>query len=124
MGDDVDFGIRAIIAESYADIFFSNACSNGLPAISLPAAEIKRLFALVGSGEASELTVDLQEQKIVLPGGEEISFSLPSDVRHNLLNGLDDIAISLKQEEKIRHFEKEYQQRAPWLFHEQEGETT
>ena len=111
-----DFGIRAIIAESYADIFFSNACRNGLPAVALPAADVERLLALVLAGQIDRLTVDLRQQQVVLPAGDAMPFTMPADARERLLGGLDDIALSLQQADRIRAYEEQRRREVPWLF--------
>ena len=101
-----DFGIRCVIAPSFADIFFNNSFKNGMLPIVLPEETIEQLFARTEAGGRTQLTVDLENQ--VIRGGEglEIAFEVDSFRRHCLLNGLDDIALTLEHEEKITVFEQ------------------
>ncbi|MFO1419218.1 MAG: 3-isopropylmalate dehydratase small subunit [Methylotetracoccus sp.] len=109
-----DYGIRAIIAPSFADIFFNNCFKNGLLPIALPADQVDRLFALAEPG--IELTIDLEAQTITLPGGEQIAFDVEPSRKHRLLNGLDDIALTLQRSEQIKAYETRRRAEAPWLF--------
>jgi len=109
-----DFGFRAIIAPSFADIFYNNCFKNGLLPIALPASVVDSLFAELAPGY--QLTIDLQTQKITTSSGRSIAFEVDENRRFRLLNGLDDIALSLQHAEKIKAYEIERAKRAPWLF--------
>jgi 3-isopropylmalate/(R)-2-methylmalate dehydratase small subunit len=109
-----DYGFRAIIAPSFADIFFNNCFKNGVLPIVLPAETVDQLFKEVVDGY--QLTVDLQTQTITTPGGQSIAFVVDENRRFRLLNGLDDIGLSLQHADKIKAYEVERAKRAPWLF--------
>lgn len=111
-----DYGFRAIIAPSFADIFFNNCFKNGILPIVLPAETVDRLFKEMADGY--RLTIDLQTQAITTPSGQSIGFDVDENRRHRLLNGLDDIALSLQHADKIKAYEAERAERAPWLFKE------
>jgi len=111
-----DFGIRALIAPSYADIFFGNACKNGLLPLTLPEAVVDQLFAEVAATVGYKLTVDLDAQKVTTPSGAEFRFDFKSDLKERLLHGLDDIGISLKYADDIKAYEAKKRAEAPWLF--------
>ena len=111
-----DFGFRAIIAPSYADIFFNNSFKNGLLPIVLDDATVDRLFKAVAANEGYELTVDLEQQKVITPDGEEIPFEVDAFRKHCLLNGLDDIGLTLQDADDIRAYEANRRQQSPWLF--------
>lgn len=111
-----DFGIRIIIAPSFADIFFSNSSKNGILTIILPEAIIDQLFAVVEVTSGYRLTVDLQAQRIVLPEGETLSFEIDPFKKQCLLEGLDDIALTLQHTDAIKDYEQGRQAEAPWLF--------
>ncbi len=111
-----DFGFRAIIAPSFADIFYNNCFKNGILPIILPAAQIDQLFGEINSGY--QLSIDLQSQTITTPSGALLNFSIDENRRYRLLNGLDDIALSLLYADKIKAYELERAKRAPWLFRE------
>jgi 3-isopropylmalate/(R)-2-methylmalate dehydratase small subunit len=115
------YGFRAILAPSYADIFFNNSFKNGLLPIQLPEATIARLFDEVLAFPGYRLTVDLERQVVVEPGGAEIAFEVQAFRRYCLLNGLDDIGLTLRHSEKIRAFEAERLARQPWLAHQLVG---
>jgi 3-isopropylmalate/(R)-2-methylmalate dehydratase small subunit len=109
-----DYGFRAIIAPSFADIFFNNCFKNGILPIVLPAETVDLLFQEVVDGY--QLTIDLQAQTITTPSGQSIAFSVDENRRFRLMNGLDDIALSLQHADKIKTYEAERAKRAPWLF--------
>lgn len=111
-----DFGFRAIIAPSFADIFFNNCFKNGILPIVLPAETVDQLFNDMTDGY--QLTIDLQTQTITTPGGQSISFNVDETRRFRLLNGLDDIGLTLQHADKIKAYEVERAKRAPWLFKE------
>jgi 3-isopropylmalate/(R)-2-methylmalate dehydratase small subunit len=109
-----DYGFRAIIAPSFADIFYNNCFKNGLLPIVLPAEVVDDLFKEVTAGY--QLTIDLDAQTIITPKGQVISFEVDESRKYRLYNGLDDIALSLLQADKIKAYEAERAKRAPWLF--------
>ncbi|MCS6810298.1 MAG: 3-isopropylmalate dehydratase small subunit [Tepidimonas sp.] len=109
------YGFRALIAPSFADIFFNNCFKNGLLPIVLPEATVDRLFHDVYAFPGYALTIDLQRQVIVQPDGAEIEFEVQPFRRYCLLNGLDDIGLTLRHADKIRAFEAERLARFPWL---------
>ncbi|MCX7662702.1 MAG: 3-isopropylmalate dehydratase small subunit [Tepidimonas fonticaldi] len=109
------YGFRALIAPSFADIFFNNCFKNGLLPIVLPEATVDRLFHDVHAFPGYELTIDLERQVIVQPDGAEIPFEVQPFRRYCLLNGLDDIGLTLRHADKIRAFEAERLARFPWL---------
>jgi 3-isopropylmalate/(R)-2-methylmalate dehydratase small subunit len=111
-----DFGIRCIIGTSFADIFFSNCGKNGVLAIVLPAAEVNRLFAETLATPAYQLAIDLQHQTIVTPAGDTLSFAIDEALKQRLLQGLDDIAVTLQDADAIRLYEAKRQRETPWLF--------
>ena len=111
-----DFGIRALIAPSYADIFFGNACKNGLLPLSLPEAVVDRLFHEVAANVGYKLTVDLLAQSVTTPSGVVFKFEFKADLKERLLHGLDDIGLSLKYADDIRAYEAKKRLEAPWLF--------
>ncbi|WP_334133658.1 3-isopropylmalate dehydratase small subunit [Tepidimonas sp.] len=109
------YGFRALIAPSFADIFFNNCFKNGLLPIVLPESTVDRLFHEVQAFPGYELTIDLQRQVIIEPQGAEIPFAVDAFRRYCLLNGLDDIGLTLRHADKIRAFEAERLARYPWL---------
>ncbi|MDD5274491.1 MAG: 3-isopropylmalate dehydratase small subunit [Methylovulum sp.] len=111
-----DFGFRAIIAPSFADIFYNNCFKNGLLPIVLPAELVDGLFKALSIGY--KLTIDLEAQKIMTPEGSVMCFDVDETRKFRLLNGLDDIALSLQHADKITAYEAERAKRAPWLFSE------
>ncbi|QDC97633.1 3-isopropylmalate dehydratase small subunit [Candidatus Methylopumilus universalis] len=111
-----DFGFRVILATSFADIFFSNCFKNGLLPIVLPAETIDHLFDLTYSNKGYAITVDLENQSIILPSKEKISFQVDTFRKHCLINGLDDIGLTMQHSESIKAFEKTYYQKNSWLF--------
>lgn len=111
-----DYGFDVIIAPSFADIFFNNSFKNGILPIVLDDATVDSLFKEVDAQEGYELTVDLDAQQIVKPNGETIAFEVDSFRRHCLLNGLDDIGLTLQHEADIKAYEEKRKQQAPWLF--------
>jgi 3-isopropylmalate/(R)-2-methylmalate dehydratase small subunit len=110
-----DYGFRVIIAPSFADIFFNNCFKNGLLPIALDNATVDRLFAMAQGETALEITVDLESQKLVV-NGEDIAFDVDSFRKHCLLEGLDDIGLTLQHVDAIRAYEEKRKQTAPWLF--------
>ena len=111
------YGFRAIIAPSFADIFFNNCFKNGLLPIVLPEAVVAQLFDEVAAFPDYQLTVDLERQVVVKPQGEEIPFEVQAFRKYCLLNGLDDIGLTLRHKDKIAAFEAERLTTKPWLAH-------
>jgi 3-isopropylmalate/(R)-2-methylmalate dehydratase small subunit len=109
------FGFRAIIAASYADIFFNNCFKNGLLPIVLPASQLAQLFDEVAAFPGYNLTVDLPRQRVVKPDGTELPFEVQPFRKYCLLNGFDDIGLTLRHADKIKAFEAERLARQPWL---------
>jgi 3-isopropylmalate/(R)-2-methylmalate dehydratase small subunit len=109
------YGFRALIAPSYADIFFNNCFKNGVLPITLPAAQVARLFDEVAGFVGYRLTIDLPRQAIVEPDGGEITFDVEPFRKYCLVNGFDDIGLTLRHADKIRAFEAERLARQPWL---------
>ena len=111
-----DYGFRVLIAPSFADIFYNNCFKNGILPIVLEHALVEKLFQEMYASEGYQLTVDLERQVVVTPAGEEFAFEVDEFRRHCLLEGLDDIGLTLKSAEAIRNFESGYRQSSPWLF--------
>ena len=109
------YGFRAILAPSFADIFFNNCFKNGLLPIVLPEATIDLLFNEVNAFPGYELTIDLERQVIVRPQGEEIPFDVIPFRKYCLLNGFDDIGLTLRHADKIKAFEAQRLAQKPWL---------
>ena len=109
------YGFRAILAPSYADIFFNNCFKNGLLPIVLPEAQVARLFDEVAAFPGYRLTVDLPRQVIVKPEGTELPFEVQAFRKYCLTNGFDDIGLTLRHADKIRAFEAERLAARPWL---------
>ena len=112
-----DFGLRCIIAPSFADIFYGNSFKNGILCITLPQDEVDKLSAKAAEGNTAggEFTVDLESQTITAPDGSVTSFSLDGTKRNNLLKGLDDIGLTLQSADKITAFEAKQNRAQPWL---------
>ena len=111
-----DFGIRVVIAPSFADIFFNNTSKNGILAVQLDEKVIDTLFDVVDKESGYQLTVDLEKQQISLPNGEFINFDVDPFKKHCLLNGLDDIDLTLQHTDDIQAYEQQRSKQAPWLF--------
>jgi len=111
------YGFRCVIAPSFADIFFNNCFKNGLLPLVLPDAQVDRLFSEVAAFPGYQLTVDLERQVVVLPQGDEMTFEVQPFRKYCLLNGFDDIGLTLRQADKIREFEAERLATKPWLAH-------
>ena len=111
-----DYGFRTILAPSFADIFFNNCFKNGMLPIVLPEEEIETLFQQVEAQQGYQLTVDLNEQVVVRPDGVKIPFEVDAFRKHCLLNGLDDIGLTLQEADAIRAYESKRQQSEPWVF--------
>ena len=111
-----DFGFRAIIAPSFADIFYNNCFKNGLLPIVLDEAVVDQLFADVQATEGYALTIDLEQQVVCKPDGSKIAFEIDAFRKHCLLNGLDDIGLTLQYADDIKAYEARRGASAPWLF--------
>jgi len=111
-----DFGFKVIIAPSYADIFFNNCFKNGMLPIVLSAEIVDDLFNQLAFAEGYKLSVDLAAQTVTTPSGEVHQFVVDAFRKHCLLNGLDDIGLTMQQQDKIKVFEAKHKQAQPWLF--------
>ncbi|NYT74699.1 3-isopropylmalate dehydratase small subunit [Halomonas sp. QX-2] len=111
-----DFGFKVVIAPSFADIFYNNSFKNGILLITFPEDVIDRLFAEVEANEGYQLDVDLENQRVIAPSGEILEFEVDEFRKHCLLEGLDDIGLTLKDEDAIRAFEQKHKTARPWLF--------
>lgn len=111
-----EYGFRAVLASSFADIFFNNSFKNGLLPIVLNEEDIDDLFKQAEAEEGYQLTVDLQAQTVTRPDGKSYSFEIDAFRKHCLLNGLDDIGLTLQDADAIRTFEEKHRQAQPWLF--------
>jgi 3-isopropylmalate/(R)-2-methylmalate dehydratase small subunit len=109
------FGFRAIIAPSYADIFFNNSFKNGLLPIVLSEPQVAQLFDEVAAFPGYTLTVDLERQKVIKPNGDELPFEVQAFRKYCLVNGFDDIGLTLRHAEKIKAFEAQRLAQKPWL---------
>lgn len=112
----LDYGFRCVIAPSYADIFYNNCFKNGILPIILDEKKIDELFTQVEANEGYQLQIDLIEQKVTTPAGESISFEVGAFRKHCLLEGLDDIGLTLEDAESIKAYEQNRKQDKPWLF--------
>jgi len=111
-----DYGFRAIIAPSFADIFYNNCFKNGLLPIVLDAAIVDQLFKETEAKEGYKLTIDLSAQTVTTPSGQSFSFGVDEFRKYCLLNGLDDIGLTLRHVDKIKAYEDRRKVEAPWLF--------
>jgi 3-isopropylmalate/(R)-2-methylmalate dehydratase small subunit len=111
----LDFGIRCVIAPSFADIFFNNCFKNGILPIALPQDEVDLLMKDAENGANARLTIDLEAQTITRPDGSTISFEVDSFKKHCLLNGLDDIGLTMEKAAAIDAFEKSAATQRPWV---------
>ncbi len=111
-----DYGFRVIIAPSFADIFYNNCFKNGLLPLVLPAGVVKELFQAVKGSLGYQLEIKLESQKVVCPDGRELTFEIDRFRKECLLQGLDDIGLTLKEAENIRAFEAKRKKVYPWMF--------
>jgi 3-isopropylmalate/(R)-2-methylmalate dehydratase small subunit len=109
------YGFRALIAPSYADIFFNNSFKNGILPIVLSESQVEQLFSEVLAFPGYTLTIDLERQVVVKPQGEEIAFDVQAFRKYCLLNGFDDIGLTLRHADKIKDFENQRLAQKPWL---------
>lgn len=112
----LQYGFQAVIAPSFADIFFNNSFKNGLLLIRLDAESVDRLFKEVSSAPGYRLVVDLEQQSVTTPGGEVLKFDIDPFRKHCLLNGLDEIGLTLQHADRIKAFEAKRREQQPWLF--------
>jgi len=111
-----DYGIRVVIAPSFADIFYNNCFKNGLLPFALSAEEVDRIFKEIDANEGYRLQVDLAAQHVTLPSGERMHFEIDNFRKECLLQGLDEIGLSLQHADAVREYEAKRKQDAPWLF--------
>jgi len=111
-----DYGFRVILAPSFADIFFNNCFKNGLLPVVLPEETVDSLFGKASGEQALEIEVELEKQRLKLPDGETIAFEVDPFRKHCLLNGLDDIGLTLQHVNEIKAYEERRRKEAPWLF--------
>jgi len=112
----LDYGVSCVISPSFADIFYNNCFKNGILPIVLSDAEMDILFAEVEGIEGAKIAVHLEAQTVTSPSGQVFNFDVDDFRKHCLLNGLDDIALTLQQADAIHAYEDKRQQEAPWLF--------
>jgi len=111
----MDFGIKVVIAPSYADIFYNNSFKNGLLPIALSATQVDQLFAELEQADNYQLEVDLENQTVSTPAGATMSFEIDEFRKYCLLNGLDDIGLTMQHADEIKSFEQSYYANYPWL---------
>ena len=111
-----DYGFNTIISTSFADIFYNNCFKNGILPIVVDADTLKAVMTEISGNEGVAFTVDLEAQKVTTPGGIEINFDVDGFRKNNLLNGLDDIGLTLKQTDQIDTYEVKHKQQFPWLW--------
>jgi len=112
-----EYGFRALVAPSYADIFYNNCCKNGLLPVALTEAEVDRLFHEAAAFPGFRLVIDLQAQTVATTdGGKLMHFEIDAFGKYCLINGLDDIGLTLRHADKIRDFEQRRRAEQPWLF--------
>lgn len=111
-----EYGFRAVIAPSYADIFFNNCFKNGLLPIVLDEAIVDKLFSEMYASEGYELSIDLEQQVVKTPNGTSYSFEIDEFRKHCLIKGLDEISLTLEDTDQIRKYEANLKTRSPWLF--------
>jgi len=116
-----EYGFRTVIAPSFADIFYNNCFKNGMLPIVLPEEQVDELFEACFANEGYELTADLERQVVITPEGKEFAFEVDEFRKHCLLNGLDDIGLTLQQSDAIKAYEEKMQQKTPWIFQEVEA---
>lgn len=111
-----EYGFRTVIAPSYADIFFNNSFKNGVLPIILTEQEVDELFVATLAKEGYQLTVDLESQTVTTPEGKHYHFDIDAFRKHCMLNGFDDIGLTLQDADAIEAFEQKHKQNNPWLF--------
>lgn len=111
----LDFGIRCIVSTSFADIFYNNCFKNGILPIKLPQEDVDKLLEDAERGANATLTVDLENQEITGPDGGSIKFDIDPHLKHCLLNGLDDVGLTLQKKDKIATYEEKIEAARPWI---------
>ncbi len=111
----LEYGFQAIVAPSFADIFYNNCFKNGILPVKLEIDQVQMLFEEIESNEGCQLTVDLEQQQVTTPQGNNFTFAVDAFARDRLLKGLDDIGWTLQFEKNIVQFENQYQNTAPWM---------
>ena len=111
----MDFGIKAVIAPSFGDIFYNNSFKNGFLPIRLPQSEIDKLMDDAKNGSNAVITIDLEKQEVTRPDGELIRFEIDPFRKQCLLNGWDDIGLTMRHEKKISDYEAQHKQNQPWI---------
>lgn len=111
-----DYGVLAIIAPSFADIFFNNSYKNGLLPVVLPAAVVDRMFVEAEGTPGFRITIDLPKQLVVTPDGKSYAFEVDAFRKHCMINGLDEIGLTLQHADEIRAYETRRRETQPWLF--------
>lgn len=111
-----DFGIKVIIASSFADIFYNNCCKNGVLPIQLASRTVSAIIEEVEATEGYEMDVDLEEKAISLPDGKIINFEIDDSLRQQLLHGLDTISLTMEYKKDIMEYEAQHRKDRPWLF--------
>jgi 3-isopropylmalate/(R)-2-methylmalate dehydratase small subunit len=112
----LDYGIRCVISPSYADLFYNNCFQNGILPITLPQAEVDKLMDAAKRGQNARISVDLEKQEVTGPDGGVIKFEIDAHKKHCLLNGLDNIGLTLEKKSKIDSFESKQHGTQPWLY--------
>ena len=112
----LQYGFQAVIAPSFADIFYNNSLKNGLVLIKLDNKIVDRLFQEAAAIAGYRLAVDLEQQSVTTPSGESFGFEIDPHRKHCILNGLDDIGLTLEHADEVRAFEAKHRERQPWLF--------
>jgi 3-isopropylmalate/(R)-2-methylmalate dehydratase small subunit len=112
----LDFGIRCVIASSFADIFYNNCFKNGILPIKLPQEVVDQLMDDAKKGANARLTIDLEQQTVTRPDGEKIHFEIDAFRKHCLLNGLDDVGLTLQKAPAIDRYEEKQRLSQPWLY--------
>jgi 3-isopropylmalate/(R)-2-methylmalate dehydratase small subunit len=110
------FGFRAVIAPSFADIFFNNSFKNGFLPIVLKGEEVAQIFSEEAAAKGYKLTVDLAKQTVTTPGGKSFRFDIDPTRKENLFNGLDEIGLTLRRADEIKAYEARRKQTEPWIF--------
>ena len=112
----LDYGFRCVIAPSFADIFFNNCFKNGILPIVLTEEQVEQLFQECYANEGFKIEIDLENQRVISSAGSTFSFEVDAFRKHCLLNGLDDIGLTLEDADAIKAFEIQWQKKSPWLF--------
>ena len=112
----MQYGIRCVIAPSFADIFYNNCINNGLLPVALPEEQVAQIFVAASASEPLIAGVDLESQHVTYANAESMPFSIDSGSRKRLLEGMDEIGLTLRETDKIRTFEEKHQRTMPWLF--------